>query len=71
LTQEEQVVGKALKSLKKKTATPLSKIRTILGALTVWGVPEKVRLYLKRMKLEKPRNITERLYQKLLIRELR
>jgi acyl-CoA hydrolase len=71
LTKEEQIIGKALKGLKKKTARPLSAMMTILKALIVFGIPDEIRPYLKRMQLDKPKNFKESLYQKLLISELK
>jgi hypothetical protein len=69
-THEEQVLGKALKSLKRKTATPLSKVSTILKALFVTKASDKLKPYLKRMQLESPKTVEERLYHKLLVKEL-
>ncbi len=69
-THEEQVIGKALKSLKKKISTPISRLTTIAKALLVRRVPDKMRPYLKRMQLESPRNFQEKLYRNLLIKEI-
>lgn len=70
-TETEQRIGKALKALKHKTASPSGLLTTILKALTVWGIPEALRPDLERMQLDQPKGLTERLYQKMLIRELR
>jgi len=69
-TKEEQVIGKALKSLKKNTSTTYKKIKSALRALMIFRVPAKTIPYLKRMKLERPNSVEEIFYQKLLISEL-
>lgn len=66
LNEEEKVTGKALKYLKKETATPGKKLQTILKAL-LSSRERKFDPYLKRMQLDQPKDTTERLYQKLLI----
>ena len=70
-TQEEQVIGKALKSLKKKTSTTSGKLMTILKGLTSFGTPEKTLPYLERMQLKNPKTFEEKLYRKLLVSELK
>ncbi len=70
-TQEEQVIGKALKSLKKKTSTTSGKLMTILKGLISSGTPEKTLPYLERMQLENPKTFEEKLYRKLLVKELK
>ncbi len=69
-TEEEQIIGKALKSLKKKTGTSSGKLMTILKGLISFGTPEKTLPYLERMKLENPKTFEEKLYRKLLVKEL-
>ncbi len=66
-THEEQVIGKALKSLKTRTSGFWPRLSTILRALTIMKIPDETVPYLKRMQLDKPRNFQENLYQKLLI----
>lgn len=70
-TEEEQLIGKALKSLKKKTGTTSGKLVTMLKAMVSFGTPAKVLPYLKRMQLENPKTFEERLYQKILVGELK
>ena len=71
LTNEEQVLGKALKSLKKKMGNNKSKIQTIVRSLMNRKVPSDILPYLKRMQLQQPKNFEEKLYQKLLVHELK
>lgn len=70
-TEEEQIIGKALKSLKKKTGTNSRKLMTMLKAITSFGTPAKILPYLERMQLENPKTFEERLYQKILVGELK
>jgi methionine aminopeptidase len=70
-TNEEQVLGKALKSLKKRMGNNKSKIYTIVRSLMSRKVPSDILPYLKRMQLDQPKNFEERLYQKLLVHELK
>lgn len=70
-TETEQRIGKALKALKYKTASPMGLLRTVLKALRVWGTPETLRPDLERMQLDRPKGWKEKLYQKMLITELR
>ncbi|MBT8220741.1 MAG: hypothetical protein KJP00_13000 [Bacteroidia bacterium] len=70
-THEEQVIGKALKSLKEKTSKTSSKLSMIIKALLTFKVPESTMPYLKRMQLDQPQNFEERLYQKILANEIK
>jgi acyl-CoA hydrolase len=70
-TQEELRIGKALKGLKAKTASRKGMIKAILKALKVSkDVPADIQPLLKRMDLENPQGLKEKLEQKLLISEL-
>ena len=69
-TDEEQLLGKALKQLKAKTSKSGSRIKTIAKAMTVKGIPEKLKPFLERMGLVKTLNYKEKLFQKLLVNEL-
>lgn len=71
LTREEVVLGKALNSLKRKTEGGWMKLRTVLAAAAGRGVPSALVPYLKRMELDAPTTRTERLWQRLLINELK
>ena len=67
-TNEELVLGKALKSLKKKAA---SKRKILQMLLWPTGKPDgSLETYLCRMRLEAPKTLEERLYARLLRAEL-
>ena len=70
-TDEELKLGKALKSLKAKTATPSGKIKCILRAVTAPKADQSIQPLLKRMGLTEPKTLQERITQRLLIAELR
>jgi hypothetical protein len=71
LTREEIVLAKALERLKDKSATDLSKARTVLSALLSRGTPASFRPYLQRMELDSPRTREQWLWQRLLVQELK
>jgi len=67
-TEEELVVGKALRWLKERMAEGLgSKASSIGKAMTVRSVPEKVTPYLQRMQLDDPNTAKEHMMQKLVV----
>ena len=70
-TDEELVVGKALKSLKRKTKSKRLLLRSILKAIFILKIPENQKTYLERMKLWKPAGIEEWFYRNLLVNELK
>ncbi|HEY0334604.1 MAG TPA: acetyl-CoA hydrolase/transferase C-terminal domain-containing protein [Stenotrophomonas sp.] len=63
-TDVEQRVLRALTWLKRRTATPLGKLRTLLGALTATRADDASAL--QRMALAAPRRLDERLQARLL-----
>ena len=67
-TEEEIVLGKALKGLKKKAASKLKVVQLLLRPLACDA--RILQPYLRRMQLERPRNLEERLYARLLRAEL-
>lgn len=67
-TEEEVVLGKALKGLKKKAASKLKVMQLLLRPLACDA--RILQPYLQRMQLERPRNLEERLYARLLRAEL-
>jgi acyl-CoA hydrolase len=69
-TPEELKIGKALKSLKAKTATKQGLIKSIWHALRLKDIPEEARPLLKRMNMETPADFKEKLEQKLLVNEM-
>ncbi|UTV28843.1 acetyl-CoA hydrolase/transferase C-terminal domain-containing protein [Photobacterium atrarenae] len=70
-TAEELQLGKALKSLKAKTATTGGKLKCMLKALTTTVHDAGLRPLLKRMDLSDPKTIQDKLTQRLLIAELK
>ncbi len=69
-TPDELRLGKALKSLKAKTASKLGALTCILGALKINEVPSELQPLLERMRLDQPQSFKERLEQKLVVAEL-
>ena len=69
ITDDEIVIGKALKSLKHDLYSKLSLMKTLAKGLFLQPKGDNERL-LKRMGLLKPENIKEWIYQKLLLSKL-
>jgi acyl-CoA hydrolase len=69
-TPEEIVLGKALKALKANLAGPAAIART-LTRVDMGEIPESARPYLKRMQLDQPETMKERMAQRLIVAELR
>lgn len=65
-TDEEIVLGKALKGLKGQMANTPVKTGLNIVKQMVKPVPEKAEPYLKRMGLDKPASVKERVYKKLI-----
>ncbi|MCW8327676.1 acetyl-CoA hydrolase [Photobacterium sp. SDRW27] len=70
-TDEELQLGKALKALKAKTATPKGKITCILKALKGPKADQSMQPLLERIGLNEPKSLQDRITQRLLIAELR
>ena len=70
-TDEELLVGKALKSLKRKSKSKRLLLQSILKAIFIMKIPENQKIYLERMKLWEPAGIEEWLYRNLLVNELK
>jgi acyl-CoA hydrolase len=68
LTEEELVLGKALKSLKARARQP--QWRNLLDAWKVRQIPAGALPFLRRMKLESPAAWKDRIVQRLLVLEL-
>jgi hypothetical protein len=67
-TEEELILGRALRGLKEKMAEGLGGRASSFGkAMTVRSVPEKARPYLQRMQLDNPATAKEKMMQKLII----
>jgi hypothetical protein len=71
LTEEEKVVGKALKSLKQKKRSPRLMLGLLLKALLPMSTPEALKPYLARMGFDKVSGLEERLMRRLLLVELK
>ena len=69
LTNEEQVLGKALKGLKARSESK-GKLALMWDAYQVKSVPPAATPFLQRMQLDAPQNLQQRITQKLLILEL-
>ena len=71
LTEQEQVVGRALKSLKNKSRSRGLLIKTLLKAIFTLRIPQEHEPYLERMGLWRVKGIEERLFRNLLVNELK
>jgi hypothetical protein len=69
-TAEEIVLGQALKRLKERTSTLSGKAFAVAGALARLYIPGRVKPYLERMALDKPKTFGENLMRKLIAPEL-
>ena len=70
-TEEEQVIGRALKSLKNKSRSKKMMLKLLLKALIPQTIPDEYETYLKRMGLWQVKGLEERLMRKLLVLELK
>jgi len=69
-TEEELVLGKALKTLKAATATRRGKIKTLWRAIMANDTEGRYQPLLQRMQLDSPRGLREQLDQRLMIHGL-
>ncbi|MFZ5757436.1 MAG: acetyl-CoA hydrolase/transferase C-terminal domain-containing protein [Pseudomonadota bacterium] len=70
-TDEELVLGKALKKLKATSDNMLDFLQTMLVSTTHPTIPDEIQPYLKRMGMESPGSMKEKLEQLLLVETLR
>ena len=70
-SEEEQVIGRALKSLKNKSRSKKLLLKLLLKALVPQPVEDKYQPYLQRMGFEQVNNLKERVLRKLLILEIK
>ena len=70
-TDQELVLGKALKSLKAKLEHPHELLSLAIASLSGEVSDDAIEPLLERMKLHDPQNAKERLYRRLLAAELR
>ncbi len=69
-TTEEIVLGKALKRLKDRTSTRTGKAVAIIAALMPGAIPDQVKPCLKRMRLDQPTSLGERVMRNLVAGEV-
>ncbi|HKK56797.1 MAG TPA: acetyl-CoA hydrolase, partial [Marinobacter sp.] len=69
-TEEELVLGKALKALKAATASRRGKMRVLGKALTATDTEGRYQSLLQRMQLDNPRGLRAKLDQRLLVHGL-
>ncbi|PID42696.1 MAG: acetyl-CoA hydrolase [Proteobacteria bacterium] len=69
-TPEELKIGKALKSLKAKTATKKGMLKCVVNALKLKDIPADAQPFVKRMDMEHPGSFKDKLEMKLLVSEL-
>ena len=70
-TEEERIVGKALKSLKRKSQSRWLMLRLLIKAIFTYTIPETHKPYLERMQLWRTKGLEERLFRNLLANELK
>ncbi|MFZ5724381.1 MAG: acetyl-CoA hydrolase/transferase C-terminal domain-containing protein [Pseudomonadota bacterium] len=70
-TDEELVLGKALKKLKATSDDTLQFLQKLLVSTTHPNIPEQLQPYLRRMGMESPGTMKEKLEQLLLVEALR
>lgn len=66
-TDEELVIGKALKWLKGQMTEGLSKVSSLSKAMTIRQVPQSAKPYLERLQLDNPDSAKEKMMQKLVV----
>ena len=71
LTEEERVLGKALKSLKRKSQSRRLLFRMVIRAIFQRKVPQAQKPYLERMKLLEATGLKESILRGLLVNELK
>jgi acyl-CoA hydrolase len=69
-TEQEQVVGKALKSLKRKSHSKWLLFKLLIKALFTRSIPEEQKPYLERMGLWQAKGVEEKIFRNLLANEL-
>lgn len=70
-TAEELKIAKALKSLKRQSATTAGKVAMLVRAIASGSAGDDVAVYLQRMGLDRPQNAGEKFYARVLTAELR
>lgn len=70
LTDDELVLAKTLKALKRKMSSPMGAVGTIKQAIATHSTPDSAKPYLKRLQLLNPKTVEEKMLKKLIIAEL-
>ena len=70
-TNEEIVLSRALKRLKERTATHVGKALAVGAALLPTSIPDSVRPYLERMRLDQPKSFGEKVQRNLVASEIK
>lgn len=68
---EEIVLGKTLKALKARLAGPAAMARALVEVADVGQIPETALPYLRRMQLDRPETLRDRMAQRLIVAELK
>ena len=71
MAKREQVIGRALKSLKRKSHSKQLLLKTLVKAAFTLNIPKEQKPYLERMGLWDAKGIKEKLFRNLLVNELR
>ncbi len=69
-TPEEQALLPALENLKALKRDRRALFKTLLRMAILGGIPERLNPLLARMQLQKPRNLRERFWRRLLVKQL-
>jgi acyl-CoA hydrolase len=69
-SDQELVIGKALKQLKARMSQGMKKISSFSRAATIHKVPDEALPYLERLGLDRPQGAKEKMMQKLVIHAL-
>ncbi len=66
-TDEELVIGKALKGLKAQMSEGMSKVTSLGRAITIRQIPDAAKPYLKRLGLDNPESAKDKMMAKLVV----
>ena len=66
-TEEELVIGKALKGLKAQMAEGMSRVTSLGKAMTLGRIPDAAKPFLARMQLDNPKSAKEKMMAKVLV----
>jgi acyl-CoA hydrolase len=69
-TEEEIVLGRALKSIRERASSRFGKALIFATSIARPNIPERVRPYLERLELDRPANFKERLLRNLVAAEV-